>query len=147
MDLFYLLLALIAGACVPTQAGINAQLRVWTGDPLLAATISFAVGTLFLVVFSSVLRIPWPPLKTAGDLPWWLWTGGCLGAFLVAVTVMLAPRLGATTMIGFLISGQMLAGLVLDQYGLIGYEQHPMNEWRVLGVVLLVTGVVIIKKC
>lgn len=146
MELLFLLLALIAGACAPTQAGINAQLRLWTGDAVLAAMISFAVGTMSLFVYTLVLRTPWPQVRTAGDLPWWMWTGGCLGAFLVAVTIMLVPKLGAATMMGFMIAGQMLAGLVLDHYGLIGYELRPMNEWRMLGAILLVAGVVIIKR-
>jgi len=146
MELLFLLLALIAGACAPTQAGINAQLRLWTGDPVSAAMISFAVGTLSLFVYALVLRIPWPPVRTAGELPWWMWAGGCLGAFLVAVTIMLVPKLGAATMMAFMIAGQMLAGLVLDHYGLVGYELRPVNEWKVVGAILLVAGVVIIKR-
>ena len=45
----YVLLALAAGACLPTQAGINAQLNLWTRSPVLAGAISFAVGTFCLV--------------------------------------------------------------------------------------------------
>ena len=47
---FYIVLALVAGACLPTQAGINARLTLWTRSPVTAAAISFAVGTLALVV-------------------------------------------------------------------------------------------------
>jgi bacterial/archaeal transporter family-2 protein len=146
MEYVYILLALIAGACAPTQAGINSQLRLWTNDPVLAALISFAVGTVALAMYVMVLRIPWPPLGTAGQLPWWQWTGGFLGAFLVAVTVILAPKLGASTMIAFFVAGQMLASLLLDQFGLVGYDVHPVNVWRILGAVFLVAGVVMIEK-
>lgn len=146
MDLFYILLAFVAGACAPTQAGINSQLRFWTNDPVFAAMISFAVGTTALLCYVLVLRIPWPAIKIVCDSPWWIWTGGLLGAFLVAVTVILAPELGAATMMAIMISGQMAAGLILDHFGLVGYETHPANIWRCLGAVLLVTGVVIIKK-
>ncbi len=146
MDWLYILIALLAGAFLPTQAGINSQLRDWTGDPALAALISFSVGTLALGVYSAVMRIPWPPLRTAVDLPWWIWTGGLIGAFFVAVTVVLVPKLGAATMVGLMIGGQMIAGLVFDHYGLNGYPVRPATFLRIVGAILLVTGVVLIRK-
>jgi transporter family-2 protein len=146
MDLFYILLAFVAGACATTQAGINSQLRLWTNDPVFAAMISFAVGTAALLFYVLILRIPWPAAKIIYYSPWWIWTGGLLGAFLVAVTIILVPELGAATMMAILISGQMIAGVILDHYGLVGYEEHPANIWRCLGAVLVVAGVVIIKK-
>ena len=146
MEYIYILLAVLAGACAPTQAGINAQLNLWTNDPVLAALISFFVGTLALVLFVIVMRIPLPALSTASQLPWWQWTGGFMGAFLVAVTVLLAPKLGATTMIAFFVAGQMAASLILDHFGLIGYHGHPVNFWRLTGAGLLVAGVIMIEK-
>jgi bacterial/archaeal transporter family-2 protein len=146
MELLYCLVALIAGACAPTQAGINAELRLWTGDPVFAAMISFAVGTLALSAYVALFRIPWPQLGTATALPWWIWTGGFLGAFLVAVTVIVAPKLGAATTMGFMVSGQMLAGLFLDHHGLVGYDTHPVNIWRLLGACMVVGGAILIKK-
>ena len=146
MDLFYILLAFVAGACAPTQAGINSQLRIWTKDPVFAAMISFAVGTVALLFYVLILRIPWPAVKALVYSPWWTWTGGFLGAFLVAATIFLVPELGAATMMAIMVAGQMIAGVILDHFGLVGYEVHPANFWRCLGAVLLITGVIIIKK-
>ena len=39
----------------------------------------------------------------------------------------------------------MLASLVIDQYGLIGFPEHPITLFRVLGAALLVAGVVLIR--
>ncbi len=146
MDLVYILIALVAGACAPTQAGINSQLRIWTHDPVLAAMISFLVGTLALAAYVLVLRVPFPPIKTVPVLPLWMWSGGLLGAFLVLVSIVLAPKIGAANLMAFMIAGQMVSGIVLDHFGLIGYEIHPTNVWRLIGVALLVAGVILIKK-
>ncbi|MGB6066163.1 MAG: DMT family transporter [Desulfomonilaceae bacterium] len=146
MKLFYILLALVAGVCAPTQAGINSQLRLWTNDPVFAAMISFAVGTVALLFYVLLLRIPWPALKIVFYSPWWIWTGGFLGAFLVAASIILVPKLGAATMLGIMVAGQMVAGVVLDHFGLVGYEVHPANLWRCLGALLVVCGVVIVKR-
>lgn len=146
MELFHSVLAVIAGALGPVQAGINAQLRVWTRDPILAALISFAVGTLALLGYVIAFRVNWPPLHTAGTLPWWAWTGGMLGAFFVAVSIVLVPKLGAATLMALMISGQLLSGIILDHFGLVGYEVRELNIWRLLGVAMLVTGVILIKR-
>jgi bacterial/archaeal transporter family-2 protein len=147
MEALYIVLVLIAGACAPAQAGINSQLlTMWAKDPVIAALISFAVGTLALLALVVAFRIPVPAAKAATQLPWWVWTGGFTGAFLVAATVAAAPELGAATMIGFMITGQMLASVVLDHLGLVGYAVHPISVQRILGAVLLVSGVILIKK-
>lgn len=147
MDIVYVILVLLAGACAPTQAGINSQLRfLWAGDAAIAALISFAVGTLTLLAYVAVLRMPWPPVRLAIDLPWWIWIGGALGAFLVWVTVIAVPHLGATTMIAFLMAGQIMTSLALDHYGLMGYDTRPVTVWRILGAVLLVAGACLIKR-
>jgi len=141
----YILLAFVAGFCLPTQAGINTQLNLWTRSAILTATISFAVGTIALTVYALILRVPWPSGDAVTRYPWWIWTGGFLGAFLVASTVVLAPRLGAASMMSLIISGQMFASLFLDHFGWLGYQVHPAGGLRLLGVVLLLGGVVLIR--
>ncbi|MCG6908923.1 MAG: DMT family transporter [Deltaproteobacteria bacterium] len=141
----YFALAIAAGFCLPTQAGINSRLNLWTQSPILAAAISFAVGTAALVIYAVVLRVPVPSLSGAGQHPWWVWSGGFLGAFLVAATVVLAPRLSAGTMVALIIAGQMLTSIVLDHFGLVGYPVHAVNGLRIVGVALLVGGVVLIS--
>jgi transporter family-2 protein len=138
-------MALVAGFSVPTQAGINAQLVHWTRSPVLASTISFAVGTLTLIVYGLATRIPLPSLATAGNHPWWVWCGGALGAFFVTATIILVPKLGATTMVTSILAGQMVASLLLDHFGWLGYPVHPISMARVLGVLLVGVGVWLIK--
>jgi transporter family-2 protein len=141
----YILLAIAAGFCLPTQAGINAQLNLWSRSAILTATISFAVGTIGLAAYTLILRTPWPSGAGIARHPWWIWSGGLLGAFLVASTVVLAPKLGAASMISLIVAGQMGSSIVLDHFGWIGYPVHPINGFRILGVVLMVAGVVLIR--
>ena len=88
-----MLTALVAGALMPIQAGVNARLRDFLGDPLMASLVSFCVGTAALLAFILATRTPWPSLAAASAAPWWTWFGGALGAFFVAVTVILAFKL------------------------------------------------------
>ena len=141
----FILMALVAGISVPTQAGINAQLGLWTKSPVLAATISFAVGTLTLITYTLVARIPLPALAGIGGHPWWIWIGGALGAFFVTSTIILVPKLGATTMVTTVLAGQMVASLLLDHFGALGYPLHPVSLGRIVGVLLVCVGVWLIK--
>jgi transporter family-2 protein len=39
----YLFISLLAGAVMPLQAGVNAQLARWVGGPAAAALVSFVL--------------------------------------------------------------------------------------------------------
>jgi transporter family-2 protein len=140
-----LLLALLAGLLLPLQAGINSELRSSLGHPLVATLASFLVGSVAIALVMVGFRVSVP---TGGfrNAPLWHWTGGVLGAVYVLITVVVAPRLGAATMIATIIGGQMLASLLLDHFGVAGYVQHPVNAWRVAGAVLIIGGVVLIQR-
>ena len=141
-----LLIAFTAGALMPVQAGVNAGLRTVVGHPILAAIFQFSVGMSLLIVILMVTR---PALPTWGRLaaaPWWVWTGGLCGAIYIISTIILAPRLGAATLIGVSVTGQLLMSLVLDHYGFVGYPVHPVNAWRIVGAGLLLAGLRLIQR-
>lgn len=141
----FLLFALLVGLVLPLQAGINSQLRIHVGHPLWAALVSFSGGTLALAVVLTVARVPWPAVGWIGRVPWWQWTGGLLGATFVTSAIVLAPRLGAATLVAAVVAGQMIGSLLIDHYGVAGYAQHPASLVRVIGVALVVAGVALIQ--
>ena len=143
----YLAIILIAGALIATQAGVNSQLARTTGHPVFAATISFLVGSVALVACSIAVRGAWTGGALLAAAPWWMWTGGLLGAVFVVTTAWLAPILGAGTLLSVAIAGQMTFALVLDHHGLVGFPERGMSPGRALGAGLLVAGVVLIRKC
>jgi transporter family-2 protein len=133
------LMGAAVGLSVSVQAGINAQLRTFLGSPVQAALVSFLTGTVALAAVALVERSPVPPGLAAA--PWWIWLGGLLGAFNIAASVFLAPRLGALVLAMVIISGQLIASMLLDHFGLLGYRRVPVEPGRVAGAVLLVVGV------
>lgn len=138
-------LALLAGALLPFQAGINAQLRGHLGAPMSAALVSFTVGTLALLVVLLISRSPLP--SNPGGVPWWQWIGGgLLGASYLILSIVLTPILGVALTFGLIVAGQLAMSLALDQFGAFGLVQHGLNGWRALGALLIVAGVVLIRK-
>ena len=67
--ILYIVFAFLAGFCLPTQAGINAQLTIYSHSSVMSATISFAAGTIGLVAYVLAFRIPWPPASTVIRIP------------------------------------------------------------------------------
>lgn len=141
-----MLTALLAGALMPVQAGINARLREFLGDPLVASFVSFGVGTVCLALIILGTRAPLPSLAMASAAPWWTWIGGAMGAFFVAVTVILAFKLGATGLIAWIIAGQLVASVLLDHHGVIGFAVREATWQRLLGVALLFGGAVLVNE-
>lgn len=146
MELLLVLLALVAGAGLPVQVGVNAAIGRHLGRPEWAAVVNFAVGLAALAAWTLALRLPVPPLATAARAPWWAWTGGLLGAFYVTSAVILAPRLGVTATLALSVAGQMAAALALDHAGALGAAVRPVGWAQVLGAALLVAGVVLLRR-
>jgi transporter family-2 protein len=140
------LLALGLGVLLPVQAGVNAQLRSLLGEPIAAALVSFLVGTVALAAAALLGRAPLPLAAAWAASPWWHWVGGLIGAVYVAGAIVLAPRLGAATLIAAVVAGQMLASLVLDHYGWVGFPVHEITPLRLAGAALMVGGVALIQR-
>jgi len=141
----YLLFAFAAGAVLPFQAGINAELANWLNSPVRAAFVSFAGGTLLLAVAAALVFKPVPSAGRLGDAPWWVWLGGALGAFYVLGSIVSAPKLGAATLIALVVAGQALASLIVDNFGWVGFEPKHISAGRLVGLALVGAGVVCVR--
>jgi transporter family-2 protein len=139
-------LALLLGVLLPVQAGVNAQLRVSLGHPLAAALVSFLVGTAALALGALVARVDLPWAGAWSGSPWWHWVGGLIGAAYVAGAVVLAPRLGAATLVAAVVAGQMLTSLVLDHFGWVGFPVQEVTPVRLIGAGLIIGGVMLVQR-
>ncbi|UZE13363.1 DMT family transporter [Pseudomonas sp. B21-053] len=140
-----LLLAVIAGAVVPFQSAINANLNRGLGHPLWATLASLLVSLLVLLPIILALRLPLPSVAFISKAPLWMWAGGVFGVCFVALAVMLLPKLGASGFVVLALAGQVIASMVLDHFGLFGLLERQLTLPRVFGAVLLVAGVVLIQ--
>ena len=141
MYLPYILMALLAGAGLASQAAINSRLaQAMLGQPLVAALISFATGTFAL------LLLCWWKTDLSGALqqlpqqPLWKWLGGILGMAGVFTTIFLAPKLGVTNMLFFIIVGQIITAAIIDNLGLFGMNIRPFETQQLIGLIIVFAG-------
>ena len=143
-DAILLLFVFCAGVASVFQPLINARLALKIGA-LSSAAVSFAVGTAALVV-AVVFAGKLSGLRGLGGAEWWELSGGVIGAVFVFATILVFPRVGATTAVAAVITAQLATGLVLDQFGAFGFRQIGLDWKRVLGVALLVLGAILVYR-
>ena len=143
MFFVYLIVALAAGVALATQSAINTQLaKAMSGEAVIATFISFAVGTIVLFFIAWVKTDLWGNLSGIASQPWWKLIGGVLGAVVVFTTVLLAPKLGITAMLFFIIVGQLIMATTIDHFGLIGMPIREVNITKLIGLIIVAFGLV-----
>jgi bacterial/archaeal transporter family-2 protein len=143
---FFIILAIFAGLAMPTQATVNSKLAESVSSPILAAFISFAVGTVSLFVYILLTGVPLSNLADSKNAPLIAWIGGFLGAFFVAVMATVVPKIGVALAFSLAIGGQMLVTLLIDHFGWLGVPEKPISLTRIAGAALITIGVVLIRK-
>lgn len=146
--LFLFPLALLAGTSIAAQFAVNTQLRGVVGGPVIAAAVSFIIGSVALTIAALVYGRGLPDFSTMQftGAPWWIWTGGILGAIYVLASVLITPRLGAAPTVAMFLTGQMTASVVIDHFGLLGVQTHEATLPRILGVGFILIGVFLIQR-
>ena len=134
---FFLLMMFLGGIAVAIQPSLNSRLAARVGL-FESSLISFLVGTIAMLTI--VLLFGRGNLRGVADANWWELTGGLLGAFFVTLTILIVPRIGTASAMAATIAAQLLAGLVLDHFGLFGFHVVPFDTRRAIGMLLLLLG-------
>jgi len=139
------ILSAAAGVSFVIQQAVNADLRASIGSAAWAGFVSYLGGTVCMLALAVVLREAVPTVTDIDRSHWWAWTGGLFGAVYIAISILMVPRLGAAFFVALLVAGQMVTSVAFDHFGALGVSEHPLDIPRLIGAVLLVTGVVLIR--
>jgi bacterial/archaeal transporter family-2 protein len=140
-----ILLAIAAGCFVGLQAPVNARLGKGVGS-LQAATVSFTVGTLALILVASLSSGGLSSLGSVGRVPWWALIGGLLGAVYVTVALVTVRTLGLSSLTAIVVTGQLAIAVVVDRFGVLGIAKQQIGVSRIVGLVLLIAGVILVVR-
>jgi len=138
-------LAVLAGAALPVQGAVNAQLRTDFGAPLTAALWSFVVATAAMALVLLAIRPPRPRPVALTRLPWWGWLGGVCGATYVTAVFLLIPRIGVAPTVALTVAGQQIASVLVDRHGWLRLPRRPITPQRLTGVAVLLAGVALLS--
>lgn len=138
---------LAIGMCFGFQVAINGQLTRVLGSALHSAFISFLVGTVILALLVAVTRSSLGITTPDGEYknPWWMWTGGALGALYVTGVAYLSPMIGAAVTVIVIQVGLIAGSLAVDHFGLLSAPKKPVRPLQIVGLVFMVGGVLVIN--
>ena len=137
MNLFAMLLAVLAGIFTTIESSINSQLGKYL-TPSIATLHSLIVGMTFMLFLNIFLgNIP-RYAKVTSENPIWL-IGGFFGAFIIYLSSKAIPNLGISNTLILILAGQMVSGLLID--ALINNAEISIK--KMAGMLLFLTGAVI----
>jgi transporter family-2 protein len=137
--------ALLIGCLLAVQTSANLQLTKAVGTPFGAATLQLTLALVLLAViglFAGAFAV----FGSLGDVEAWHLLGGLASPLYITSGILLFPRLGALASVGLFVTGQMLASLALDVFGLLGIPRQPSNAGILLGVVAVLVGITVIIR-
>jgi transporter family-2 protein len=132
-------LAITAGLFGAAQVAVMGKLGERIGSLEAVMVAAIVTGLLVLPVLV-VARQGVGGLGETLSQPWWMLTGGALGAFIVLSITVAGPKIGTTAVVGLLIAGQLVAATLIDRYGWFGFDRVALDWPRVLGIALLAAG-------
>ncbi len=134
------------GMALATQAAVNGELGRQLGSPLSGAVVSFLVGAgvLFIIALcyeKSLANL----IKPIQGQPFWIWSGGVLGALFILSGVYLVPKIGTGQVVMLVLSGLICGSLLVDKLGLFGVAKKAVLPIQIVGALLLLVGVGFIR--
>ena len=116
------------------------------GSPYNASIVSFVVALLFLsallLITGQGLHIPLAQLLNE---PAWIWIGGICGLVFLTGNILLFSKLGGVQTVVLPVLGQILMGLIIDNFGLFYSQKTPLSVFRIAGAVMVILGVVLVS--
>lgn len=139
------LFGIVIGMLSATQTSINGYLGTVIDSSIQSTIVSFWVCAILNAVFCIIVRAKEGRPEVEKKGPWWMWTGGIFGGLYVMISLYLASRLGTGLTVIIALIGSTLGGLIIDQFGLLNSEKHPIKWQEILGIVIMIGGTAMIR--
>ncbi len=145
MTVVLLISALLIGCLLAVQASVNLQLTKAVGTPYGASTLQLWVAVGLLAVLATAAGA-FGALTGITDVPTWYLLGGLASPLYITSGILLFPRMGALAAGGLFVTGQMLASVGLDVFGLFGLPRQPVTLGILVGTVAVLAGITLIVR-
>ena len=132
----YYLLSLLIGILVAIMITVNGGLTTLYG--IYAATVIIHIVGIVLIGGLILARREKP---FAARQPWYLYIGGVLGVATTACINYAFGKISISAILALGLFGQSVAGVLVDQFGLMGMRKHPFHLYQVPGLLLVAGGI------
>ncbi len=144
MKIYLIILMLFIGVILTLHLSMNAQVGAIIKNPKIGNALFWTIGafTAILIALTSLETEAFSRLK---EVPAWLLLAGVIGAILVFGIAWTIPQIGAASAFVLMIAGQVIAGVVLSHFGLLGSPIEKISILKIMGILLLLSGVSLVS--
>jgi len=136
--LFIILIGLAGGVAVGLQSPMASMItqRLGLFESVFIVHIGGAIIALVpLLIYGGGKLSQWR------SVPWYVLGAGVFGLIVIAAISFMIPRVGVAAAVTTVVAGQVLAGAVIDHYGLLDAHLRPMDLTRAIGLAVVLFGV------
>jgi bacterial/archaeal transporter family-2 protein len=130
--------------------GLAGGVAVGLQSPM-ASMISQRLGifeSVFIVHLGGAIIALLPLLLYSGgklsqwrNVPWYALCAGIFGLVVISAISYMIPRVGVAASITTVVAGQLMVGMILDHFGLLGAAERSLDLTRVTGMIVVLAGV------
>lgn len=139
----YVALSLLGGVFIPITAALSGAMGRTLGNPSIAACITIAGAFLLVLAVTLATQGGGVSLTALRQVPALQLAAGFGIAFYILSITYVAPRFGVGNAIMLVVAAQIASSAAIDQFGLFGAPQKPIDMLRAAGLAIMVVGVVI----
>jgi len=135
-------LTFLIGLVLTVHLAMNSKVGAALDNPRVGNALFWCIGAVMaiLIGLSGWRSGALAPLRDVNPV---LLCAGALGASLVFGIAFLIPRIGAAKLTLIMLSGQIVAGLVLSHFGLLGSPKNPVTAKALIGTLVMFGGVIL----
>jgi transporter family-2 protein len=137
--LFIILIGLIGGVAVGLQSPMASMISQRLGT--LESVFIVHVGGAIIALIPLLLFYGGGKLAQWKSLPWYVLGAGVFGLVVIGAVSYMIPRVGVAASITTIVAGQLLVGMILDHFGLLGAAVKPFDPTRMIGMAIVMVGV------
>lgn len=138
--MYLFILMLLIGVVLAVHLAMNSQVGAILKNPEMGNAIFWCIGAVTAIAIG-LTHWDGSVFSRLSEVPMWLLAAGAVGAALVFGIAWIIPQIGAAPAFVLMIAGQVVAGLVMSHFGLLGAPVEPISLTKLLGALLLIGGV------
>lgn len=137
--IFYVF-GLFLGIVLALHLSMNGKVGASLDNPRVANALFWSIGAITAILIGAS---GWRSGALAGlrQVDPLLLTAGAIGACLVFAIAWMQPQVGARGMFMTLIAGQILGGMLLSHFGLLGSPVQKISGINAVGALVMLGGV------
>src|SRR5262245_10524137 len=145
MKVQFYALTLFLGVILTVHLAMNGMVGAAINNPRVANALFWCIGAATAIVIG-ITGWQSGALSGISKINPLLLTAGAMGACLVFAIAKAVPEVGAGPFFVLLVAGQVVSGMVVSHFGLLGSPQAPVSMIQAFGAVVMIVGVYLTTK-